>query len=86
MRRRANYKLNELERQLEISISLKHVKHVISTIIRWKSPDSDRVHGFWCKKLTQYHRRIAGELQEILESGTVPEEPMVVKTIYHKSC
>lgn len=74
--------MNELDRQLEISISLKHGKHVISMITWLNSPCFDRIHGVCCKQLTTCYGRISGEIPELLENGAVPEWLMVVKTVF----
>ena len=47
----------------------------------WKFPNPDGVHGFWYKKLTELHGRVAAELQKLLASGTVPEWETVGRNV-----
>ena len=49
--------------------SLVIIKEMVSKqsrkIPNWKSPESDGVHGFWIKKLTNLHERTVFQLNKI---------------------
>ena len=77
----AKDKLQHVERQNDISITLEDVKFGIRRMASWKSPGPDGVQGFWFKKLTNLHGRMANELQSTLESGSVPEWLTVGRTV-----
>ena len=47
----------------------------------WKAPGPDGVSGFWYKKLSKLHGKIAIKLQKILESGRVPTWLMIGATV-----
>ena len=38
----------------------------------WKAPGPDGVQGYWIKRLTSLHERIAGQLNDIIQSTRVP--------------
>ena len=39
----------------------------------WKTPGHDRINGFWFKKLTSIHDRLALEMNKCLQRAHVPE-------------
>ena len=42
-------------------------------ISNWKTPDNDGIHGFWFKKFTSIHHRLALEMNKCLQGAHVPE-------------
>ena len=42
-----------------INITTEMIKEQVKKILNWKSPGSDGVQGYWLKKLTALHERIA---------------------------
>ena len=53
-----------------------HVDLLITTLKRisnWKAPGHDGIHGFWFKKFTSIHDRLALEINRRLQDAHVPE-------------
>ena len=42
-------------------------------ISNWKMPGHDGIHGFWFKKFTSIHDRLALEMNRCLQRAHVPE-------------
>jgi len=66
-------KLEHIERQENLIITVADVKKMISKMPNWKSPGLDGVQGYWIKHLTELHMLIADHLQKCLDNGDVPE-------------
>ena len=49
------------------------LKTTLEKISNWKTPGHDGVHGFWLKKFTSIHDRLALEMIKCLETEHVPE-------------
>ena len=64
--------LGDIEQQEDIIIDLSSVRAKLKKVPNWKSPGPDGVQGFWLKNLTSLHKRIASQLDECLQSGSVP--------------
>ena len=74
-------KMKDLEQMKDIEISVEDVKHGIRKMSNWKAPGPDGVHGFWFKKLTNLHSRIAEHMQDCLQDGSVPDWLTVGRTV-----
>ena len=48
-------------KQNDINITIEMIKEQVKKIPNWKSPGPDRVQGYWLKKLTTLHERIANK-------------------------
>ena len=55
----------------EIHINL--LKTTLKKISNWKMPGHDWIHGFWFKKFTSIHDRLALEMNRCLQGAHVPE-------------
>ena len=56
--------------QNDIEITTSMVKQQIKTIPNWRAPGPDGIQGFWLKKLTSLHERIASQLNDLLHNQT----------------
>ena len=61
-----------IEKQEDVVIELDDVRRGIRRMTNWKAPGPDAVQGFWFKKFTSMHVRIASGLQGCLAQGWVP--------------
>ena len=62
---------NEEVPKTEIHIDL--LKITLKRISNWKTPVHDGIHGFWFKKFTSIHGRLALEMNRCLQGAQVPE-------------
>lgn len=62
-----------IEKQEDVVIELDDVRRGIRRMTNWKAPGPDAVQGFWFKKFTSMHVRIASGLQGCLAQGWVPK-------------
>ena len=44
------------------------IKEQVKKIQNWKSPDPDGAQGYWLKKLTALHERIAKQMDNIISN------------------
>ena len=51
----------------KVEISQEMVKIQGRKILTWKAPGKDGMQGYWLKNLTLLHRRIAVQLDQILD-------------------
>ena len=79
--KRVKEKMQDLVKQEDIEITVEDVKNGIRRMSNWKAPGPDGVQGFWFKKLTAFHERIAKHLQECLNSGIVPDWLTLGRTV-----
>ena len=49
------------------------LKTTLKKISNWKTPGHDGIHGFWFKKFTSIHDRLALEMNKYLQRAHVPE-------------
>ena len=49
------------------------LKTTLKRILNWKAPGHDGIHGFWFKKFTSIHGRLALEMNRCLQYAQVPE-------------
>ena len=45
---------------------------IVNQMANWKAPGSDLVQGFWLKKFSNLHQRIADQLNECISKTSVP--------------
>ena len=58
------------------------VKQQVKKIPNWKTPVPDGVQGFWIKKLTSLHERIASQLNDlIMNEKVIPSWMTTGKTV-----
>ena len=55
----------------EIHIEL--LKKTLKKILNWKTPGHDEIYGFWFKKFTSIHNRLALEMNRCLQDAQVPD-------------
>ena len=67
--------------QTSVRINTENLKHHLKKVPNWKAPGPDGLQGFWIKKLTVLHARIATQLQEVLETGSIPGWMTLGKTV-----
>ena len=48
-------------------------KMTLKKISNWKTPGHDGIHGFWFKKFTAIHDRLALEMNKCLQTVHVPK-------------
>ena len=49
------------------------LKATFKKISNWKTPGVDDIHGFWFKKFTSVHERIATEIDKCIQKTEIPE-------------
>lgn len=65
--------LKPVKKQEEISISEHDVKEQVKSMPNWKAPGPDGIQGFWLKRFSNLHARIANHLNVCITNGNVPE-------------
>ena len=65
--------LEGLEEGSEMEIHVDLLKTTLKRISNWKTPGHDGIHGFWFKKFTSIHDRLALEMNRCLQDAQVPE-------------
>ena len=72
--------INNITRELEgleegpkMEIHVDLFKTTLKRISKWKAPGHDGIHGFWFKKFTSIHSRLALEMNRCLQATQVPE-------------
>ena len=65
--------LEELEEDPKAEIHADLLKTTLKKVSNWKRPCHDRIHGFWFKKFTSIHDRLALEMNKCLQTAYVPE-------------
>ena len=73
--------LDGLEEGPKIEIHVDLHKTTLKKISNWKAPGHDGIHGFWFKKFTSIHGRLALEMNRCLQDAHVPEWMTKGKTI-----
>ena len=56
--------LRMLEEGSQVNIYPDGLKATLKKIANWKTPGLDDIHGFWFKKFTSIHDRIATEMNK----------------------
>ena len=62
-----------LEEGFKTEIHMDLLKTTLKRILNWKTPGHDGIHGFWFKKFTSIHSRLAQEMNRCLQGAQVPE-------------
>ena len=72
--------INNITRELEgleegpkTEIHIDLLKTTLKRISNWKTPGHDGIHGFWFKKFTSIHGRLALEMNRCLQGTQVPD-------------
>ena len=72
--------INDMTRELEgleegpkTEIHIELLKKTLKKISNWKTPGHDGIHGFWFKKFTSIHERLALEMNRCLQDAQVPD-------------
>ena len=65
--------LEGLEEGLKAEIHIKILKETLKKISNWKTPEHDGIHGFWFKKFTSIHDRLALEINRCQQDAQVPD-------------
>ena len=65
--------LDGLEEGPKMEIHVDLLNTTLKRISKWKAPDHDGIHGFWFKKFTSIHGRLALEMNRCLQGAQVPE-------------
>ena len=72
--------LDGLEESPETEIHIDLLKTTLKRISNWKTPGHDGIRGFWFKKFTFIHGRLALEINRCLQGAQVPEWTTKEKT------
>ena len=65
--------LEGLEESPKMKIHIDLLKITLKRISNCKTPDHDGIHGFWFKKFTSIHSRLALEMNRCLQGAQVPD-------------
>ena len=74
--------LDGLEQGPKIEIHVELLKTTQKRISNWKAQGHDGIHGFWFKKFTSIHDRLALEMNRCLQDAHVPEWMTKGKTTF----
>ena len=66
-------KLDGLEEGPKTEIHIDLLKTTLKRLSNWKTPGHDGIHGFWFKKFTSIHCKLALEMNRCLQGTQVPE-------------
>ena len=61
-----------ITQQAAQQIKEKDVKDRVRKMKSWRAPGLDKVHAFWLKKFTSLHKRMADQMNQMLQSGSHP--------------
>ena len=64
--------LKQLEEGPKAEIYTDLLKTTLKKVSNWKSPSHDGIYGFWFKKFTSIHDRLALEINKCLQTAHVP--------------
>ena len=56
---------------MEIHVDL--LKTTLKSISNWKAPGHDGINGFWFKKFSSIHGKLALEMNRCIQGAQVPE-------------
>ena len=65
--------INQITRELEQLEEGPKAETTLTKVSNWKTPGHDGIHGFWFKKFTSIHDRLALEMNKCLQRAHVPE-------------
>ena len=60
-------------KQNDINVTTEMIKEQVKKIPNWKTPGPDGIQGYWMKKLTALHERIAKQIDNISNREDVPK-------------
>ena len=72
--------LKGLEEDPKVEIHIDLLKTTLKNISNWKTQGHDGIHGFWFKKFTSIHDRLALEMNRCILGTHVPEWMIKGKT------
>ena len=55
-------------KQNDVNITTEMIKEKLKKISNWKSPGPDGVQGYWLRKLTALHERIAKQMDNVISN------------------
>ena len=61
-----------IEKQGDVVVTKEKIQMIVNKMANWKAPGPDLVQGFWLKKFSNLHDRIANQLNECLSKANVP--------------
>ena len=64
----------------DLTITADTIKKQAKKVKNWTAPGKDEVHGYWLKHLTSLHTRIAWQLNQLLQTGTIEDWMTTGKT------
>ena len=64
--------LADVEKQEDIKITVESIQKRVSGMSNWKASGPDGVKGFWFKRMTDLHDRLAKPLQACLNTAIIP--------------
>ena len=56
-----------------VTISPEKIRLKLRKVSNRKAPGMEGVQGFWLKKVTILHGRMSVQLQELIETGAIPQ-------------
>ena len=65
--------LEELKEGPKAEIHTDLLKTTLKKVSNWKTPGHDGIHGFWFKRFTSIHDRLALGMNKCLQTAHVPE-------------
>ena len=65
--------LSQCSGQEDVKISEVDVRRQLKKVANWKGPGHDGVQGYWLTSFTTLHGRVVLQLNEVLESDSVPQ-------------
>ena len=65
--------LRMLERVRQGNLHADKVQATHKKLANWKTPGVDGIHGFWLKKLTSIHNRLATEINKCIQKTDIPK-------------
>ena len=64
----------------DLTITADMIKKQAKNVKNWTVPGKDEVHGYWLKHLTSLHTRMAWQLNQLLQTGTIEDWMTTGKT------
>ena len=66
-------RIRRTRRSSESGNTHRFIQNDTKKISNWKTPGHNGIHGFWFKKFTSIHNRLALEMKKCLQGAHVPE-------------
>ena len=64
--------LADVEKQKDMKITVEIIWKCVSDMLNWTACGPDGVRGFWFKRMTNLHHRLAKHLQVCLNTDILP--------------